>query len=428
MKRPFVVLPLGILLIVSLVEAAEITGDGTTLLQFHQRDMGGTSKTWSPLTQYVRLDASGLGHDTLSLHIAGWGRGDLADQSQPNGTTNGFLDYGYLQYLSPTANARIQIGRIVTTETGWMEQFDGISLRSDLLREYKGLSASVFAGKPVSQGKGTNVRGDLLYGGRLHYRVEKIGEMGAFFAHESGMLRTGETSDLKDYRTWVGGDIILTPSDKLTIDARTLHDQVGGDFAENRIRGTFTPAKELTLSLEYRQHNLDSLFSSTNLRTLFSPDRTESESVVTGSLTYRFSLPLDVTLDGATIDRENRSRGNRIGFSARSTAGGVTWGGGYHHVASGRLKQGSEGFVPPDYDEVRLFALYGKGPLTVGADTVIDLFSSTIGSTDRSMETTITCGYQIGKPVRLSVDLTHADTPLVDNELRALARMNVSFE
>lgn len=428
MKRPLAFLPLGILLLAPPAPGAELSGNGTTLIQFHQRDMAGGTRTWAPVTQYVRLDAAGVGHERLSLHLAGWGRADLADQSQPNGTSSGFLDYGYLQYLHPTANAQVQLGRIITMETGWMEQMDGILLRSDLLQKYKGLSASLFAGRPVSQGKGTNVRGDILYGGRASYRIEGVMEAGAFFVQESGMLRTGPTSDLKDYRAWVGGDLFLSPLDTLTIDARTLYDDVSGEFAEHRVRGTLAATKDLTLSVEYRQHRLDALFSSTNLRTLFSPDRPESESVVSASLTYRFPLPLDLTLEGATIDRENRSSGSRVGLTGRSTIGNTTWGGSYHHVTSGDLKQGSEGFAPPDYDEMRLFALYRKESFTLGGDILLDLFSSTVASKKRSVETTLTGGYQISRPIRLSLDLTHADTPLVDNELRALARLSMSFE
>lgn len=419
---------IGLLTSASLAAAADLSTNATTILRFHQRDMGLASRTYLPATQFLKADVGSLGSDRLSLHLYGWGRADLADQSEPNGTANGFLDQAYLQYSHPTANAFVRLGRITSMESGQLEQFDGISLRSDLLQSYKGLALSLFAGKPVSQGKGTSVRGDLLYGGRLSYRFEGRMEAGLFLTHESGMLRTGPASDLKDYRSWLGGDLWLRPLDGLEIEGRSLYDDVGGDFAENRVRVALSPSKELTISAEYRQNSLDSLFSSTNLRTLFSPDRTESSSTFSGSVTYRFPLPLEVTVDASRTDRDSRSGSTSIGFSARSANGPLTMGGSYHHLTSGKLNGGSEGFVPPDSDQIRLFALYSRDSWSVGADTVLDLYSSKIGSKDRSIETTATGGYQLAKAFRLSLDLTHADTPLVNDELRALARLSMNFE
>ena len=87
----------------------EVSVYGTTMAQMWKAGTPGFEKaTFTPLTQFLGIDATNLGTERLSLHLFGWGRTDLADQSVPGGKSAGDLTYGYLQYRFAEANAEIK--------------------------------------------------------------------------------------------------------------------------------------------------------------------------------------------------------------------------------------------------------------------------------------------------------------------------------
>ena len=61
----------------------DVTVYGTTMAQMWKAETPGFEKaTFNPLTQYLGIDASNLGTERLSLHLFGWGRADLGEQSE----------------------------------------------------------------------------------------------------------------------------------------------------------------------------------------------------------------------------------------------------------------------------------------------------------------------------------------------------------
>ena len=85
-------------------------------------------------------------------------------------------------------------------ESGAIEQIDGIAARADLLPSYEGLVGTVYAGRPVRQGKGENVRGNSLVGGRLSYRVKGVLEIGGTFDRQALVVpafQLGSTNELQ---------------------------------------------------------------------------------------------------------------------------------------------------------------------------------------------------------------------------------------
>lgn len=419
-----------LLLVPLAVEASEFSAGGLTLLRLEQRDIGSETKRIAPLTQFARLDAAGIGSEALSLHIAGWGRADLADESTSSDTLAGTLEYGYMQYRHPTANARIRVGRFLHSEGGVMEHVDGISLRSDLLHDYSGLAASLYAGVPVSQNKGTSVRGSSIFGGRLSHRVEKIMELGLFASQETGMLRTGPDTDLKDYRRIMGGDLWLLPLESLEIEGRTQYDAAGNGFAESLLRLSWQAAKSLSVTGSYRQNDLKALYSSTNLRSLFNPNTDEKSKQYAGSATYSFQFPLQLTVDASTTDRDSRSNSARLGFDLRSVMSekALIAGLGFHHVSAGDLKTGQEGVAATDYSEFRHFITYGSGSFTAGYDMVAHLYADEMNGKKSGYEIMVTGGYKVTPIIRLSADVTVADTPQAEREVRGLIRLACTYE
>ena len=180
----------------------EVSLYGTTMAQMWKSENPGFNKaTYTPATQFLGIDATKLGTDNLSLHLFGWGRTDLSDASNFDGTKSaGYLNYGYLQYQFSKANAEIKAGRFTVNQSTGFEQVDGVSARTDLRG---GFTLSGFAGKPVIYKAGDLGRlsgslaqanyafqRDLIFGARLGWRPSSTAEICLLYTSPSPRDRT----------------------------------------------------------------------------------------------------------------------------------------------------------------------------------------------------------------------------------------------
>jgi hypothetical protein len=328
----------------------------------------------------------------------------------------------------------MKLGRMFVYESGAIEQIDGVSARADLLPDYEGMVGTVFAGRPVRQGTGENVRGDSLIGGRLSYRLAGILEIGGTFAQENGMLRTGTDANLKDYRRTFGGDIWLQPLKSVELTGRTVFDTVNSGIAENNYRLAFQPTKQLTIAGDFRQNNLKSYFSASNLRSLFDPNLTDKASRYGGSIIYAFTPTMEATIDAYQYKRDDRNGSTRVGGDLRSTLmdGAMIAGGGFHHLTAGKATADpATGKIdPPSYNEVRVFTLYQKGAYTLSGDAIADLYDADFYGNNRktAFELQASAGYQIIPSLQISGDISYADTPDVKGDVRGLIRLTFNFD
>ena len=121
--------------------SAEVSVDATSIVRVEQRvDQGFAKKDIVPATQFLGLDVDKLADGNLSLHLYGWGRGDIRDKSYNSDQATGSLTYGYLQYRFKAANADIRAGRFFVHEGIVNEHVDGLNVRTDLPLGF-GLSA-----------------------------------------------------------------------------------------------------------------------------------------------------------------------------------------------------------------------------------------------------------------------------------------------
>ena len=163
-----------------------------------------------PGTQFLGMDATGLGDENLSLHLYGWGRYDFDDKSFNDKRQDGELNYGYLRYRFPKANGEVKAGRLFVAEgVASFEQMDGLAARADLAGN---LTLSVYGGAPVRFINDN--KGDFLGGGRLAYRVPSILEIGVSSLYEKGAASqkyfqgvTPPVFIVEDYRLLAGADI-----------------------------------------------------------------------------------------------------------------------------------------------------------------------------------------------------------------------------
>jgi len=138
--------------------SAEISVDATSIARFEPRaDQGVPKKDLAPFTQFLGLDAAKLADGNLSLHVYGWGRGDILDKSYNNDDFAGSLTYAYLQYRFKEANADIRAGRFFVHEGIVNEQIDGAGIRTALPL---GFGFSAFGGANVHTKKLFNENSD----------------------------------------------------------------------------------------------------------------------------------------------------------------------------------------------------------------------------------------------------------------------------
>jgi hypothetical protein len=168
----------------------EVSLYGTTMAEMWKSETPGFKKdTYTPATQFLGIDATKLGSDNLSLHLFGWGRGDLSDLSQTEANrSGGYLSFGYLRYRFNQANAELKAGRFTISQSTGFEQVDGVSGRTDLIG---GFTLSGFVGKPVAAQvvdprNQTNYRfqHDFVYGGRLGWRMNNSAEIGVSYLQD----------------------------------------------------------------------------------------------------------------------------------------------------------------------------------------------------------------------------------------------------
>jgi hypothetical protein len=161
----------------------------STFAQYYKADIPGLDNSvFAPLTQFLSIDATGLGYKDISLHLFGWGNFDLADQTRMDGKSTGSISNAYVLYRSERANGELRAGRFSINHGLGYEQVDGASGSVDLKG---GFSVSAFGGRPVhNRIEGSKhhfeveSQRDSIFGARVGYHLSKIGQAGVFFVQD----------------------------------------------------------------------------------------------------------------------------------------------------------------------------------------------------------------------------------------------------
>ena len=156
--------------------AAELSIKSDTLFRAFSRDtVTENDAAVLPIYEYLQVDMENSGAKGFSLHLYGWGRGDLADNNYYTDSTAGELLYGYAEYNHEQAHFNARLGRQYIFEGVANESLDGLRLSSDLGKYFSG---SVYAGQQVALASENGRSGDSIYGGRLANRMAGIYDLG----------------------------------------------------------------------------------------------------------------------------------------------------------------------------------------------------------------------------------------------------------
>ena len=427
---------------------------GTTLIQLWKQDTPGfKSSTFEPATQFLGVDATKLGTDTLSLHVFGWGRTDLADQSRIEGKSTGELTYGYLQYRAPESNLEILAGRLVVNQGVAIEQVDGASARADLIG---GFTVSVFGGKPVlyrtidpTTRREYDFQRDVIFGGRVAKRFSHLAEVGVSFVVDGTSAAKDLPGDNQyDFtRRQVAGDFRFTPNAAIDLSGRTVFDIADhlappagtasntSRIAEHDYNLGVRFTKSFSMNGTYIERNFRAYYAGTNLPSLFNPYelgrfRSQGLSATLGSATS-----WEGVVDLKRTDRESYGRATRFGGELRwhATGTGLQCGFGAHRVnaadvpVSGVLIT-SYGL---SYTELRAWVMYEKDRFSTTLDGIHQNFKDrnnpNLNGKTSVYEVVGSVGYQATTNIKLSGDLSYGVTPLFQRETMALLRADYRF-
>ncbi len=414
------------------VLAADVSVDSSTLFSYGKRDVSGsTSETLAPATQFLGLTADKLADGNLSLHLYGWGRADLADNSFNNNSNDGSLTYGYLQYRFNQGGASIRAGRHFIHEGIVNEQVDGVSFRTDLPM---GFGLSAFGGATVHtkalSGENSDGKGDAIYGGRINYRYKGLLDIGLSAVSESSaptLIHPAPVTPLNGRYSRVGGDLWFTPFATVDIIGQSSYNTETSKFANHSYLLNYKPIPKLVLTGEYNHYSDSSyLYPRTSLSA--TPLNPNDKSSTAGFITsYEISKSLEASLDYKHYSREfgsaDRFGGDlRVKYQDNSIRGGF----GYHYLDAG------QGFaITPytsgSYQELRCFLMRDTKSYFGAVDILGQFFKDDIYNESSAWEAIASLGYHLTPALALSGDLSYGRNPQFTEEVKGLLRLTYNM-
>lgn len=430
----------------------EVSLYGTTMAQMWKSETPGFDKsTFTPATQYLGIDATKLGRDNLSLHLFGWGRTDLSDSTNFDGTkSGGYLNYGYLRYRFDQANAEIKAGRFTVHQSTGFEQVDGVSARTDLRG---GFTVSAFAGKPVlfktvdpTAQKDYEFQRDFIVGTRIGLRLPKFGEIGISYLQDG----TKAAKDLTipspvDYtRKQLGADILFAPVAMFDLRGRTVFDMAshvdaapGVDrsrIAEHDYTATFKLGGQVTLSGNFAERNFFAYYAGTNLPSLFRQDEKGKFQGRGVSITWNTPWAIQAVADYRHMSRETYGDVNRVGGELRwaSSEKKILLGAGGHYTNAAKtlLVDATAPARSLSNAEARAWGMVTQGKFTASLDAIVQRFKANnpyMAGLKTAHEVVASLGYQATSSLKVFGDLSNGSTPAAKNETRGLLRAEYRF-
>ena len=395
--------------------AADVSFSSKTYFLFYQREIpGNPTQNLAPLYEYLSADAGNLGGTPFSFHFYGWGRQDLGDETG-SGKTTGELGSAYLQYLHPTGNGEMRLGRFFLTEGAAMETMDGIFLKA---RTPVGLGLSVFGGVPAEATITATKTGDSIYGGRLFYARPGVAEIGVSYLQEKGNFQ-GE--DRKE----IGGDLWLRPARSVELIGRATYNEATRAMAYQRHMVRLTPFASVDLSAGYEEYKYKDYFQ-TALHPAFqfpSIDNSDRVRAVFAVLDWEAVKNVTLTLGGKKIRHDKNNPGDatrgelgvRYSFNDHKDAAGLS----AASVTADREENA--------YREYRAFASYSPAKWRFSLDALTQQYKQAISGVKNAYQVVGSAGYRLLDILHLTGDLIYTRSPRFKEDYAGLLRVSLSY-
>jgi hypothetical protein len=396
-------------------QAADITLSSRTYLLYYEREVtGGADKNFAPLYEYLSADARNLGDKPLSFHFYGWGRLDLSDDTDDDGHS-GDLGSAYFQYLHPTGNAEMRLGRFFFTEGTAAEIMDGIFLKA---RTPVGFGLSVFGGVPVERTITSTDTGDSIYGGRLFFARPGFAELGVTYLMEKGDFRG-------DDREMVGGDLWVRPGTGVEISGRASYNVSTSALAQQRYVLRLTPFSRLDLAAGYEEYKYKDLFQTALHPAFLSPSVDPNDEAQIVFAIVDIEVASGLTLEGGVKnirhdasdpgDATRVEAGLRYAYNDGKDLGGLS----AAIVSADRAEN--------EYQEYRVFATCSPGPWRFSLDALTQRYKEQISGIKDAYQVVGSAGWQVLPNLKLSGDVTYTRSPRFTEDYAGLVRASLDL-
>lgn len=418
--------------------SAEVSVDATSIVRFEQRaDQGTSKKTNVPATQFLGLDVDKLADGNLSLHVSGWGRGDIWDRTYNSDVATGSLTYGYLQYRF-NRSSDIRLGRFFVHEGVVNEQIDGASIRTDLPL---GLGFSAFGGANVHTkklyGENSDGKGEANFGGRVSYRYNGVLELGASGQYETAAPKLTSLRDdgiTPRYQTvnhrLVGGDAWFSPHKAVELMGHISYNTATKEVAEESYLMNLKPLRHLVLTGEYDEHREQSYYYSWASFSQLALNPAERSRSFGGRASYELSKAIELAADYKHYTRDigNADRYGadvKLSFLKNSVRSGL----GYHYLRAGK-QFAITGVPSASYHELRAYALHDTRTYFAAVDVLDYIFKDKVYNEKNAWEAMASLGYHLTPKLAVSGDFSYGRNPEFIEEIKGLARVtyNMTFD
>lgn len=390
--------------------AVDVTGTSRTYLTSREQADG---TKLLPGYEYLNFRIQDLGSDTISAHFGGWAGYDFKEKTGDND-----LQYGYLSYKSKTANAMVNLGRVMVFEGVAAERVNGIYARTDLLANF-GISA--FGGNPVETEEplGTvaaSSGNNRIYGARLTHKTPGLYTIGVSYLKEE---RNGE-----DFRKDEGIDLWLHPMNKVDLTGRSNYNAITKEWMENTYNLVLGPFAKLRFTTEASWINYKDYFFGTTLSAFtFQPGildpnekvRILSENVVY-ALTDKFGISVDYKAYSYDIAGNAKYYGGSLKYTEVSQGAGISL-----HKMDGdtdRLK----------YSEYRVYGYKKIDKVDIAVDLLNVKYAEAINDVSNAYSVSLALGYELMEHLQVGADVEYAKNPDFNKDVRAFLKAIYRFD
>jgi hypothetical protein len=411
--------------------ADTIEATSTTFLQVGQQtrnfvaDQEPELVTVAPLFEMLTLSARDIRNgfaDDLEIQLSTWASYELADPRWDAGTTgdaNGDVLAAFVKARFLKRRLTVRLGReMVAMGASRFLQIDGGDLA---LRLPAGFGLSAYVGSPVSQRFQSRsgpqswnpAGGDLAYGGRASWSLVLPGvggrglDVGAFAA----MVTDGGETARQD----VGADFRLQPAGNLTLSGYGVYSLEAERVAEGTALLTWTPARRVRITADYRFSAPDLMLPRTSILSVFADS---DRSDLGGGVTYELTRTFDVGLDAHVLLEPGEAEGDtNTGYEAR-LRGGWTRGPTSLGAELSALDSLDNGYVA--------FRAYGRheiGRLFGAADLIGHLLREPVNGEDVAVTGTLTGGMRLGGGWTAAVAGRAGMNPFFEQQYDAMVKL-----
>ena len=362
-----------------------------------------------PGYESFNFSVSDAGREELSAHFGGWARYDFSQETSAND-----VQYAFVSYQRKYDNSTVRLGRVMVFEgAAAAERVDGIYARTDIFGPALGVSA--FGGVPAETGIDT-AGNNLIYGVRLHHRLEGVYEIGI-----SGLK---EEKNKASFRRDAGVDLWLKPAGKVEILGKSLYDDVENEWSEHAYNLVLGPFDKIRFNTETTRYDY-----SAYLRTATTSALNSNSGLLDTNETV-FSIGEEVSY--AASDRLTVFGQFKL-YSYNQSGNASSYGARIHYSAS---KQNAAGLAilrmdgDEDQQQYTQFRVYGArsiGKGTVAVDLIDIAFDENIGDGRHAYSAVLAGAYDLSRSFRIGADVEYLNSPVFNNEVKALAKIIYAF-